>query len=145
MPRPLLVFSQSDHLIQIVDINSHTEWQTVWFQISWLLQKPTDLDLHCLQRQGISGFSRTRVKKIVCYNSEWYFNGQSVVCCHLCLACKAFTEPQQANRYLISIVKCRSRSACMPMWCAIQDFLSFCVEVLRPSCPTGVCWAWSVT
>ena len=31
-------------------------------QISWLLQKPTDLDLHCLQRQGISGFSRTRVK-----------------------------------------------------------------------------------
>ena len=25
------------------------------------LQKPTDLDLHCLQRQGISGFSRTRV------------------------------------------------------------------------------------
>ena len=30
-------------------------------QISWLLQKPTDLDLHCLQRQGVSGFSRTRV------------------------------------------------------------------------------------
>ena len=24
-------------------------------QISWLLQKPTDLDLHCLQRQDISG------------------------------------------------------------------------------------------
>ena len=30
--------------------------------ISWLLQKPIDLDLHCLQKQGISGFSRTRVK-----------------------------------------------------------------------------------
>ena len=30
-------------------------------QISWLLQKPSDLDLHYLQRQGISGFSRTRV------------------------------------------------------------------------------------
>ena len=27
-------------------------------------QKPTDLDLHCLQRLGISGFSRTRVKKL---------------------------------------------------------------------------------
>ena len=25
-------------------------------------KKPTDLDLHCLQRQGIYGFSRTRVK-----------------------------------------------------------------------------------
>ena len=30
-------------------------------QISWLLQKPTDLALHCLQKQGISGFSRTKV------------------------------------------------------------------------------------
>ena len=30
-------------------------------QISWLLQKPTDLYLHCLQSQGISRFSRTRV------------------------------------------------------------------------------------
>ena len=25
-------------------------------------KKPTDLELHCLQRQDISGFSRTRVK-----------------------------------------------------------------------------------
>ena len=33
-------------------------------QISWL-QKATDLDLHCLQRRGISGFSRTRVKSKV--------------------------------------------------------------------------------
>ena len=33
-------------------------------QISWLLQKPTDLDLHCLQRQDIFGFSRTRVKSL---------------------------------------------------------------------------------
>ena len=38
---------QSDYLIMVVDINSHSEWQTVQIQISWLLQKPTDLDLHC--------------------------------------------------------------------------------------------------
>ena len=49
MPRPLLIFSQSDYLIQIIDTNSNTEWQTVQ------IQKPTDLDLHCLQRQGIFG------------------------------------------------------------------------------------------
>ena len=42
-------------------INSHTEGQTMQIQISWLLQKPADLDLHCLQRQGISGFSRARI------------------------------------------------------------------------------------
>ena len=35
MPRPLLIASQSEVLIQIVDTNSHTEWQTVEFQISW--------------------------------------------------------------------------------------------------------------
>ena len=46
----LFKFSQSDYLIQIVDVNSHTEWQTVQIQISWLLQKSTDLDLHCLIR-----------------------------------------------------------------------------------------------
>ena len=32
-------------------------------EISWLLQKPTDLDIHCLQRQDLSGFSRTRVNE----------------------------------------------------------------------------------
>ena len=37
-------------------------------QISWLLQKPNDLDLHCLQRPGISGFNGTRVK--------WAFRSQ---------------------------------------------------------------------
>ena len=64
MPRPLLIFSQSDYKIWIIAINSHTLWQTKQSQISWLLQKPTDLDLHCLQRQGISWFSRTRVKRL---------------------------------------------------------------------------------
>ena len=61
-PHTLRIFSLSDYLIKVVDVNSHTKWQTVQIQISWLLQKPTDLDLHCLQRQGISGFSRTKVK-----------------------------------------------------------------------------------
>ena len=32
-------------------------------QLASNLQKPTDLDLHCLQKQGIYGFSRTRVNK----------------------------------------------------------------------------------
>ena len=57
--------SQSDYFIQIVDINSHTEWQTVQIQISWLLQKPADLDLQWLQRQGILELSRTSVNIFV--------------------------------------------------------------------------------
>ena len=36
--------------------------QTVQVQISNGFFRPTDLNLHCLQRQGISGFSRTGVK-----------------------------------------------------------------------------------
>ena len=63
MPHSFLIFSQTDYLMRIVAINSHTQQQTVQIQISWLLQKPTDLNLHCLQRQGISRFSRTRVKQ----------------------------------------------------------------------------------
>ena len=65
MPCPFPIFSQSDYLIQVVDINSNNEWPTVQIQMSWLLKKPADLDLHCLQRQGISGFSRTRVKVFI--------------------------------------------------------------------------------
>ena len=60
MPRPLQNFSRSEYGL-LLSIYSHTSWQIVQFQISWLLQKPADLDLHCLQRQGTSGFRRTRV------------------------------------------------------------------------------------
>ena len=63
----ILIFSKSDFLIWIVAIDSNTYRQTVQIQISWLLKKPTDLDLHCLQKQGISGFSRTRVNITVPY------------------------------------------------------------------------------
>ena len=38
MPHPFQIFSQLDYLIQTVDINSHTELQTVQIQISWLLR-----------------------------------------------------------------------------------------------------------
>ena len=38
MPRSFQIFSQSDYLIQIFYINSHTEWQTVQIQINWLLR-----------------------------------------------------------------------------------------------------------
>ena len=55
MSCPLIILSQSDSLIQIVDIDSDTKWQTVQ------IQKPIDLDLHCLQKQGISRPSRIRV------------------------------------------------------------------------------------
>ena len=56
MPRPVQIFSQSGSLFQ-VDTNLHSYGQTV--------QKPTDLDLHCLQLQGISWFSRTRVNSSI--------------------------------------------------------------------------------
>ena len=46
--------------------NSADPDQLASSEASWLLQKPTDLDLHCLQRQGISGFSMIRVKKVSC-------------------------------------------------------------------------------
>ena len=70
MPCPLPIFSQSDYLFQIVDINSY-KWQTVQIQTIWLLKNPTDLDLHCLQRQSISGFSKSRI------NSSYFFT----ICC----------------------------------------------------------------
>ena len=40
-------------------------------------QKPTDLDLHCLQRHDISGFSRTRV------NRRRQLNNIIILCIHV--------------------------------------------------------------
>ena len=36
-------------LIGLIILNMHVVWKTVWILISWLLQKPADLDLHCFQ------------------------------------------------------------------------------------------------
>ena len=30
-------------------MSSHVALKTVWILISWLLQKPADMDLHCTQ------------------------------------------------------------------------------------------------
>ena len=36
-------------LFQLIITSSHLALKTVWILISWLLQKPDGLDLHCLQ------------------------------------------------------------------------------------------------
>ena len=49
-----------------------------------LASEPTDLDLHCLQRQGISGFSRTWVKRMlfesIVYNRAIVYKCQNFKC-----------------------------------------------------------------
>ena len=52
-------YCQPNRILEVVNTNSHIEWQTVQIQISWLVKKPTELDLHCLQRQGISESARS--------------------------------------------------------------------------------------
>ena len=44
-------------------------------------KKSTDLDLHCLQRQGTSGFSRTRVKTTFEFHFETYRVAVYVINC----------------------------------------------------------------
>ena len=93
---PLLIISQSEILIQIVDINSYIKWQTVPIQISWLLQKPTDLDLHCLQEvypdsagQGylsylkVSSMSKENPSEKI---SNWLLSHQLQTCATECKA-----------------------------------------------------------
>ena len=68
-------------------------------QISWLLKKPTDLDLHCLQRQGISGFSRTWVKAFLEFKSPTEILKPASKCLILSMLGKTF----QQTRFEISI------------------------------------------
>ena len=61
MPHPLLIFSQSEYLIQVV-IQIDMLILTNSVDPDQLVSSDSVQILHCLQRQGISGFSRTRVK-----------------------------------------------------------------------------------
>ena len=117
MPCPLLTFSQSDNLIQVVDMNSNTEWQTVQFQIIWLLKKPTDLDLHCLQRHGISGFSRTRVK------FKWT---KTEIISHTKIGSMALLLPLK--------IRSRSPNYNKPFWSLEARLAKFCLSFQKAEC-----------
>ena len=65
--------------------------------------QPTDLDLHCLQRQGISEFSRTRVNSElhsanVFYRYTCIFHGYSGIS----VSSVTVTEPQSSVEILQS-------------------------------------------
>ena len=93
MPTSITV-RKSDYVIQIVDINSYIEWQTVKIQISWLLHKPTDQDLHYLQRQGISGSA-----------------GQGLICLLISMSTYTENEPAHDKTYNKTCDQRRLRSA----------------------------------
>ena len=136
MPRPFLIVSQSDYLIQIVDIISHTKWQTVQIQISWLLQKPTDLDLHCLQRQGIFGFIRTKVRTLwvlckPCYAQKDSYQTPRI--CRLFWAVVASIFSRVVGRFLrktqVNQATIQTWSECATSW----------DQIARAGMLTGVC------
>ena len=51
MPRLLLIVSQSDYLIEVVETNSLNDKQCRSRSVGFL----TDLNLYCLKRQGSTG------------------------------------------------------------------------------------------
>ena len=57
------------------------------------LQKPADLELHCLQRQGTSGFSRIKV------NSEAAPNNKHMFSLNTCIVLYLVSEPSQWNTH----------------------------------------------
>ena len=78
MPRPFPIFSQSDYLIKVVDTNLHLSLltnKTVQFQNSCLLQKPTDLDLQCLQRQSNPGSAGSELRPVWWGDRESRYTG----------------------------------------------------------------------
>ena len=47
----LIKFCISVFIFWLIITSSHLALKTVWILISWLLKKPADLDLHCLQEK----------------------------------------------------------------------------------------------
>ena len=83
-------------------------------QRSWLLQKPTHLDLHRLQSQSICGFSRTRVKNI---HLNYYMYNSMQNCTTdvkrkaVLTVCSAVTYPSKMDH---SVRKCTSEDSDKP-------------------------------
>ena len=46
-----LVTTMLYFIFRLIITSSHLALKTAWILISWLLQKPADLDLHCLQEK----------------------------------------------------------------------------------------------
>ena len=90
MPHPHLILAP-DYLIQEFDINIHTEWLTVHIKISYLLQKPTDLDLHCLQRQSIYDSAGQGLKSKSLSEGAWCA-GRQTGSHKSCIVCKKNIE-----------------------------------------------------
>ena len=89
-------------------------------QISWLLQKPADLDLHCLQRQGISGFSRTRVNVLsISYECTEIFNSMTVMQKKIKNKNDSNTQENLMLRLIITL-KCHLQLQQMTFWNYIQ-------------------------
>ena len=119
MPHPLLIFSQSDYLIWIFAINSHNGNSADPGQLA-----SSDLDLHCLQQQGISGLSITRDNNY----------------------CGSVTTVLTTISQLVWMVSCLHvpMISLLLLWMNVSGhglmtiWLIDCVEVLRPSQPSRV-------
>ena len=58
----------------LIIMSSHVALKTVWILISWLLQKPADMDLHCTQESWYlqcMGF-HTVFESVNCFSTERY-------------------------------------------------------------------------
>ena len=95
-----------------------------------LLKKPTDLDLHCLQRQGISGFSRTRVNKKPF--------GFYLVCCrrlHFVKIHKTKSIPSVLYQIIILFLNCSSSLSSVCLCCTVI----ICFKSLVSNCFINPC------
>ena len=83
-------------LSNFMNSQCHVVWKTVWILISWLLQKPADLDLHCFQlslylvsncfKDFLHGISKVRAKLS-----------------YLCIICSLGQVKFSLDRYIIAM------------------------------------------
>ena len=81
-------------------------------QISWLFQKPTDLNLHCLLRQGMSCLAREGLTKICwsfyCFTTKtcWYSLEAPLQGTSNEYPQRAFSWGNKKNIFLIPLLSC---------------------------------------
>ena len=126
MPHPLLIFCQSDYLVQIVDTKSYLMTNSADPD-----HLTSDLDIHCLQKQGICESSRTRVN----INADKSYTTVK----HTTIKVIKVPHPKSHNVNICIVLPVSEVSACnLSRWAPASATTPLRVLMLQPWCPADM-------
>ena len=128
----LIQFCPLYFIFWLIITSSHVALKTVWIQINWLLKKPADLDLHCLQDrwylvvycfESVNCLSTERFKLICSFGQVHFSLDKYIMALYLSLdkwIILIFPHPCILHTpkvcIMLKMLKCKQLSAFLHLW-----------------------------